>query len=85
MSKREQIDAICDDRDEKMLVVDGHDDAILGIASRFGMDDVVAYDYEKVIAELAKDMSRDEAEEFFQFNILGAWCGEGTPLFVTLL
>ncbi len=30
-------------------------------------------------------MSHDEATEFFEFNILGAWVGEGTPCFVKLL
>jgi len=29
-------------------------------------------------------MSDEEAEEYFNFNTLGAWMGEGTPLFVHL-
>ena len=29
-----------------------------------------------------EDMSRDDAEEFFQFNIGGAYPGAGTPLFM---
>jgi len=43
---------------------------------------VLIYDYEKVIEILMKDeMDRDEAEDFFSFNILGAYMGEKTPLF----
>ena len=30
------------------------------------------------------EMSDEEAEEYFNFNTLGAWMGEGTPLFVHL-
>jgi hypothetical protein len=29
-------------------------------------------------------MTRDDAEEFFEFNTLGAWMGEHTPLFMTM-
>jgi hypothetical protein len=29
-------------------------------------------------------MSQEEAEEYFSFNVEGAWVGENTPLFATL-
>ena len=29
-------------------------------------------------------MSIEEAEEFFEYNQLGAWVGETTPVFITL-
>jgi hypothetical protein len=28
-------------------------------------------------------MSREEAEEYFEFNILGAYVGEYTPVFIS--
>ena len=31
-----------------MLKADGFDKALLGVASRFGMDEVLAYDYEGI-------------------------------------
>ena len=37
-----------------MLKVDGFDKAFLGVASRYGMDDVFAYDYDKVLKTLIK-------------------------------
>ena len=58
------------------------DAAILGVAERFGMNPVVCYDRSRCIDILARDMPRDEAEEFFEFNTIGAWMGEGTPIFV---
>ena len=27
-------------------------------------------------------MSEDEAAEYFEFNVVGAWVGESTPVFV---
>lgn len=65
------------------LFCDGFDDCILGIADRFGLPgSVVAYDYHKMIAKLAEDMGEEGAVEFFDFNIIGAWMGDGTPIFV---
>tara|TARA_R100001443_G_scaffold27965_4_gene41103 strand:+ start:73 stop:321 length:249 start_codon:yes stop_codon:yes gene_type:complete len=67
-----------------MLKLDGLDKAFMGVASRFGMDDVFAYDLDKVLKILIErdGMSPDEALEFFHYNIIGAWMGDTTPLFV---
>ena len=69
---------------EEALCLDGDefDDCIIGTAERFGMPPVAAYDFEKVIQALMKDMDREQAEEYFDFNIIGAWVGENTPVFV---
>tara|TARA_B100000780_G_scaffold168558_1_gene117990 strand:- start:4751 stop:5023 length:273 start_codon:yes stop_codon:yes gene_type:complete len=67
----------------EMLRADGFNDAIMGIVQRCGQDDVVLYDTDKVIEGLMNGdgMSYEEAVEYFEFNILGAWMGEGTPAF----
>jgi hypothetical protein len=67
-----------------MLKADGFDKAFLGVASRFGMDEVFAYDYDKVLKILQErdGMGPDEALEYFHYNIIGAWVGDKTPLFV---
>jgi len=65
------------------LRMDGYDDCIIGICRRFGQQDLIAYDYEKVIASLSADgLTHDEAVEYFEFNQIGAWMGEGTPCFI---
>jgi len=70
--------------DEDLLFVDGHDDAIVGIAERGGVS-LVVYESVKVMAKLRKrdGMSRDEAEEFFAVNIAVAWFGDMTPIYFT--
>ena len=59
------------------------DEAIIGVAEQIGKSAVVAYDTTKLVEILSRSMSVDEAYEFFEFNILGAYVGERTPMFVT--
>ena len=42
----------------------------------------IIYDYEKMIEVLMQDMTQDEAMEYFDFNILGAYVGEYTPIYL---
>lgn len=45
---------------------------------------VVCYDYAKCVEILKakSEMTEEEAEEFLNFNTLGAYVGETTPLFL---
>lgn len=71
-----------DDLDPELLLMDGYDDCFVGLVYRFGQEPIACYDRAKVIASLAKDMPVEEAEEFFEFNQIGAWVGERTPCFI---
>ncbi len=88
MSKIDQVDEFADGGDEELLLLgegderDRFEPAIIGIAHRFGMQPIVAYDYRKVIEVFAEDMDYEEAVEYFDFNVIGAWVGEGTPIFI---
>jgi hypothetical protein len=59
------------------------DDAIIGVCERIGNEPVVAYDATKIVEILSRSMTEDEAYEYFEFNILGAYVGEKTPVFIT--
>ena len=61
------------------------DEAIIGVSERIGNEPVVAYDTTKIVEILVLNhsMSVDEAYEYFEFNILGAYVGERTPTFIT--
>ena len=67
-----------------MLKADGLDGAIIGIGERCGQEDILVYDVGKVIDILIQrdGMNYDEAHEFFSYNIVGAWHGEETPIWV---
>ena len=68
---------------EGLLFADGFDEAIIGVAERIGMEPVVAYVTNKIIEILSREMTEDEAVDFFEFNILGAYMGERTPIFIS--
>ena len=66
-----------------MLKADGFDDAIIGIGSRCGKPDIIVYDINKCIKILInQNMTEEEARDYFEFNVVGAWVGEETPIFV---
>ncbi len=66
------------------LLCDGFDEALMGVAERINLGPVAAYSVEKMLDVLIKDgMSYEEALEYFDFNIRGAWVGENTPVFIT--
>ena len=70
--------------DPQYLIADGFNEAIIGIGSRINMEDIVCYDYDKCVDILIKDqhMEYEEAIEWMDYNVVGAWLGEGTPMFV---
>tara|TARA_R110000824_G_scaffold65772_1_gene171087 strand:+ start:845 stop:1087 length:243 start_codon:yes stop_codon:yes gene_type:complete len=60
------------------------DVAFVGYVSRFGMEPIACYDYELVIGVLVGiEMTYEEAEEYFHYNIIGAWVGDDTPCYIS--
>ena len=72
---------------ESALTMDGYDDCAIGILERYGMESIVIYDKEKVISQLMDEgiPTYEEALEFYEFNQLGSWVGDGTPGFLVKL
>lgn len=70
---------------ETMLQADGFDSALIGVAHRIGMKPCLVYSYDECIEVLMldHDMGQDEAIEYFDFNVAGAYMGDQTPIFVT--
>jgi len=74
----------------EVLLMDGYDDCVVGICHRFGQEPIVAYSRSKVLKKLQMEavkniddgLSEDEAVEFFEFNMIGAWVGDQTPCFI---
>ena len=63
---------------------DGLDAASVGVGYRSGQPELLVYDTELVIRVLMDrdSMSHDVAEEFMDFNLVGGWHGEGTPIWL---
>ena len=89
MTGREYVNQQADEYDLPLLTCDGMDDAIVGVAKFWGSKSnptiAVAYDYDEYIAGLVGEgMTEDEAIEYFEFNVAGAYVGDHTPVFITL-
>lgn len=79
--KRSDIEDYAKQSGENLILIDGHDDAIIGICQKFNSVSVL-YDKDKIIKKLAKHMDYDDALEYFDFNIVGAYLGDETPTFL---
>jgi len=68
-----------------LIKADGFDKAILGVAQRSGQPDIIAYDTDKCIEIIMKDHDCDvwDAVDYFNFNVVGSYIGEYTPIFIT--
>ena len=73
------------EEEEGALFADGFDDALVGVGQQFN-NVIAVYDYERCIEILVDDnhdMSDEEAREYFEYNVIGAYVGERTPIFIT--
>ena len=64
--------------DELIIIAGGFDEAFIGIDYNTRR---AIYSNAKCIDKLVKEgMSLEEAEEYFEFNVAGAYVGERTPI-----
>lgn len=64
---------------EEAILWDGLDECIIGVST----DGKAVYDIQKMIAHFQTEgMSREEAEEWVDYNILYAYVGELTPIHI---
>lgn len=70
--------------DETPLLCDGFDAALIGIVERCGQPTLACYDVMKMADVLVTrdGMDLDESVEYLRFNVIGAWMGPGTPVFL---
>jgi|TARA_R100000084_G_C4515492_1_gene84395 hypothetical protein len=70
--------------EEKLVKANGLEDAIIGVGSRINMPDVLIYSYNKCVKIFMEKegWTHEEAVEWMDFNVVGAWVGETTPIFV---
>jgi len=62
---------------EELLIADGFDDAVIGIDYSSKR---LIYSITSCVDILCRDMSQEDAVEYFFFNVAGAYVGERTPI-----
>ena len=77
----------------EVLVMDGYDSCIVGLMHNVEKFPILCYDKDRVLDALAASFTDDPpndpesdpytmAVEWFDFNMIGAWMGNGTPCFL---
>ena len=69
---------------EGAVLLTGLEEAIIGVVEEFGNGRRVLYSKPKILSILCErdSMTMDEAEEFYDYNILGWYAGEQNPVFL---
>lgn len=72
--------------ENECLVADGLEDALIGVSG--GTNPVAVYDIEKCL-DILENQFKDESDEpridaieYFEFNVIGSYVGEKTPIFI---
>lgn len=72
-----------DETFEIIVYPDGFEDCIVGVAEKFGGPPVAVLDLEKILSKLRKEgMTYEKAIEYFEYNILGSYLGDQTPVYM---
>ena len=79
--------------EEGCLVADDYNDCLIGITE--GANPVAVYSAQKIISKIVDEIKSNEdydgedpyitAVEHFQYNIVGAYVGEKTPVYINML
>lgn len=71
---------------EGAILLDGLESAIIGVVEEFGNGRRILYSKAKILKILEERdlMTQGEAEEFFDYNILGLYAGEQNAVFLDL-
>ena len=72
-----------EEHDEGALFVAGFESALLGVAVQFAHE-VAVYDYDKCLDILIErdNMDIEEAIDYMEYNVVGAYAGKSTPVFL---
>ena len=86
--KNDRIREILEDENPEALLYDDMDEALIGIyrgdLARQDMreDSIAVYSYVTYIEVLSRNMSEEEAVEYFDFNVAGGYIGKYQPMII---
>lgn len=79
----EQVCEWYEDEEDPLIEYPDLREFVVGVVSRFGQPPVLCYDRTRVLEHYQSEgMSYEEAVEWFEFNVIGAYVGERTPCFL---
>jgi hypothetical protein len=70
--------------DDGVVIMDGYDHCVVGLAEHFDFGPVLVYDRELIIQTLMEEgLEEEDALEHFYYNIAGSYVGKRTPMFIS--
>ena len=83
-SPLQKINKYLNQMEESVVLMDGFDEALIGLSQRINEPLLAVYSWEKMIDVcIVRDgMSHEEALEYIEYNCIGAWIGDQTPIIV---
>jgi hypothetical protein len=76
------VERVREKLDEEAVLFGGLDGALMGIVCRFGQPATALYDRDKCVSIfMDQGMDEEEAQDYLDFNVIGAYVGEYTPAF----
>ena len=83
-SLRQKLNDYLEKYDQDTMLMDGFDEALIGFSQRINEPLLAVYSWEKMIDVCVKrdKMSTEEAEEYINYNCIGAWFNDQTPIIV---
>jgi hypothetical protein len=77
-----EANLILKEREESFLLADGLEKAFIGIGYQFHTP-IALYSKNRAIQCLMdKGMDEEQAHEYFDYNVIGSYVGEQTPIFL---
>lgn len=66
------------------MTADGFDEAIVGSITSYGRGETVLYSTQKILEIMMErdGMTEEDAIDFFHFNVIGSYNGDGMPAFL---
>ena len=66
------------------MTADGFDEAIIGSITSYGRGETVLYSTQKILEIMMErdGMTEEDAIDFFHFNVIGSYNGDGMPAFL---
>lgn len=78
------MEILLEDYAPDAIILTDLDEAIIGVVESFGGGSRILYDKNKILDLLMErdGMTHSEAEEYYDFNIIGGYFGEMNPVFL---
>ena len=77
-----EADKLLKEREESVVFADGLEEAFIGIGYQFN-DPIAIYSKKKAIQYFVEQgMDEEQAYEYFDYNVIGSYVGEQTPIFL---